>query len=145
MTGRNEQAQGMKGFAEHRRVATVALVVANYDEAIAWYVVRLGFLLTEDVDLGGGKRWVTVAPANGHGARLLLAEASDEAQRQSIGNQTGGRVFLFLETDDFARDHAAMLEKGIEFREVPRFEPYGTVAVFADLHGNLWDLIEPKR
>ena len=135
----------MKGFAEHRRVATVALVVANYDEAIAWYVGLLGFLLLEDVDLGGAKRWVTVAPANGQGARLLLAEASDEAQRQSIGNQTGGRVFLFLETDDFARDHAAMLAKGVVFREAPRFEPYGTVAVFADLHGNLWDLIEPKR
>ena len=135
----------MTGFAGHRRVATVALVVANYDEAIAWYVERLGFLLLEDVDLGGGKRWVTVAPANGEGARLLLAEASDEAQRQSIGNQTGGRVFLFLETDDFARDHAAMLDNGVEFREAPRFEPYGTVAVFADLHGNLWDLIEPKR
>ena len=135
----------MTGFAQHRRVATVALVVANYDEAIAWYVERLGFLLLEDVDLGGGKRWVTVAPANGQGARLLLAEASDEAQRLSIGNQTGGRGFLFLETDDFARDHAAMLEKGVEFREAPRFEPYGTVAVFADLHGNLWDLIEPKR
>ena len=135
----------MTGFAGHRRVATVALVVANYDEAIAWYVGRLGFLLLEDVDLGGGKRWVTVAPANGQGARLLLAEASDEAQRQSIGNQTGGRVFLFLETDDFARDHAAMLDNGVEFREAPRFEPYGTVAVFADLHGNLWDLIEPKR
>ena len=95
----------MTGFAGHRRVATVALVVANYDEAIAWYVGLLGFLLLEDVDLGGGKRWVTVAPANGQGARLLLAEASDEAQRKSIGNQTGGRVFLFLETDDFARDH----------------------------------------
>jgi catechol 2,3-dioxygenase-like lactoylglutathione lyase family enzyme len=135
----------MKGFAEHRRVATVALVVANYDEAIAWYSERLGFLLLEDVDLGGGKRWVTVAPANGQGARLLLAEASDAAQRQSIGNQTGGRVFLFLETDDFVRDHAAMQDKGVEFREAPRFEPYGTVAVFADLHGNLWDLIEPKR
>jgi len=135
----------MNGFAEHRRVATVTLVVANYDEAIAWYVGRLGFQLIEDVDLGGGKRWVTVAPANGQGARLLLAEAVDEAQRQSIGNQTGGRVFLFLETDDFVRDHATMLEKGVEFRETPRFEPYGTVAVFADLHGNLWDLIEPKR
>ncbi|BCG99503.1 VOC family protein [Mesorhizobium loti] len=135
----------MTGFAGHRRVATVALVVANYDEAIAWYVGRLGFLLLEDVDLGGGKRWVTVAPANGQGARLLLAEASDEAQRKSIGNQTVGRVFLFLETDDFARDHAAMLDNGVEFREAPRFEPYGTVAVFADLHGNLWDLIEPKR
>ncbi len=135
----------MTGFAENRRVASVALVVANYDEAIAWYVDRLGFLLTEDVDLGGGKRWVTVAPANGQGARLLLAEASDDMQATRIGNQTGGRVFLFLETDDFVRDHAAMLAKGVEFREASRVEPYGTVAVFADLHGNLWDLIEPKR
>ncbi|MER8438125.1 VOC family protein [Mesorhizobium sp. M1312] len=135
----------MTGFAENRRVATVALVVANYDEAISWYVDRLGFWLIEDADVGGGKRWVTVAPANGQGARLLLAEAADDAQRDSIGNQTGGRVFLFLETDDFVRDHAAMLTKGVEFREAPRHEAYGTVAVFADLHGNLWDLIEPKR
>ncbi|RUU42363.1 MULTISPECIES: VOC family protein [unclassified Mesorhizobium] len=135
----------MTGFAEGRRVATVALVVRNYDEAISWYVDRLGFLLIEDADLGGGKRWVTVAPANGQGARLLLAEASDDAQASCIGNQTGGRVFLFLETDDFVRDHALMLEKGVEFREAPRHEAYGTVAVFADLHGNLWDLIQPKR
>jgi catechol 2,3-dioxygenase-like lactoylglutathione lyase family enzyme len=135
----------MPSFAEHRGIATVTLVVADYDEAIAWYVGRLGFLLADDVDLGGGKRWVTVAPANGQGARLLLAEADGEAQRKSIGNQTGGRVFLFLETDDFARDHKAMLAKGVDFREAPRFEPYGTVAVFADLYGNLWDLIEPKR
>ncbi|MFK0691980.1 VOC family protein [Mesorhizobium sp. IMUNJ 23033] len=135
----------MTGFAEHRRVATIALVVKNYDEAITWYVERLGFVLTEDVDLGGGKRWVTVTPADGQGARLLLAEASDAAQASRIGNQTGGRVFLFLETSDFARDYQAMLEKGVEFRETPRHEPYGTVAVFADLYGNLWDLIEPKR
>lgn len=135
----------MTGFAEHRRVATVALVVRNYDEAISWYVERLGFVLTEDVDLGDGKRWVTVTPADGEGARLLLAEASDAAQASRIGNQTGGRVFLFLETSDFARDHQAMTEKGVEFREAPRHEPYGTVAVFADLYGNLWDLIEPKR
>ncbi|WP_421915949.1 VOC family protein [Mesorhizobium sp.] len=135
----------MTRFAGNRRIATIALVVADYDEAIAWYVGRLGFVLTEDVDLGGGKRWVTVSPADGLGASLLLAEASDDAQRKSIGNQTGGRVFLFLETDDFARDHAMMLEKGVEFREAPRHEAYGTVAVFADLHGNLWDLIEPKR
>ncbi|TPJ78456.1 VOC family protein [Mesorhizobium sp. B2-6-2] len=135
----------MSGFAEQRSIATVALVVANYDEAIAWYVERLGFLLIEDVDLGGGKRWVTVAPAKGMGAQLLLAEASGEEQASRIGNQTGGRVFLFLETDDFSRDHQAMLAKGVEFREAPRFETYGTVAVFADLYGNLWDLIEPKR
>ncbi|MCP9229544.1 VOC family protein [Mesorhizobium sp. LMG 17147] len=135
----------MTGFAEHRSIATVALVVANYDEAISWYVDRLGFVLTEDIDLGGGKRWVTITPGKGQGARLLLAEASGDAQRHAVGNQTGGRVFLFLETDDFARDHALMLEKGVEFREPPRHEAYGTVAVFADLYGNLWDLIEPKR
>src|SRR4051812_16002402 len=128
-----------------RRIATVALVVADYDEAIAWYVEKLGFALAEDVSLGGGKRWVVVAPAGGQGARLLLAEAKDEEERSRIGNQTGGRVFLFLETDNFQRDYAAMLEKGVEFREAPRTEPYGTVAVFADLYGNLWDLIEPKR
>ena len=135
----------MTGFAENRRVATVAVVVSDYDEAVAWYVEKLGFALAEDVDLGGGKRWVVVAPPGGQGARLLLAEASDVEQASRIGNQTGGRVFLFLETEDFARDHAAMLERGVEFRESPRFEAYGTVAVFADLHGNLWDLVEPKR
>ena len=107
----------MSGFADHRSVATVALVVGNYDEAIAWYVERLGFVLIEDVDLGGGKRWVTVAPARGQGARLLLAEASEGEQASRIGNQTGGRVFLFLETDDFSRDHQAMLARGVAFRE----------------------------
>lgn len=133
------------GPVGNRRVATVAVVVRNYDEAARWYVDCLGFVLAEDVDLGGGKRWVTVEPADGQGARLLLAEASDGEQESRVGNQTGGRVFLFLETDDFARDHAAMLEKGVEFREAPRHEAYGTVAVFADLYGNLWDLIEPRR
>ncbi|GLS30550.1 Catechol 2,3-dioxygenase [Mesorhizobium albiziae] len=126
-----------------RRVATVAVVVADYDEAIAWYTHKLGFELLEDVALGEGKRWVVVAPGNG-GARLLLAQAADAEQRSRIGNQTGGRVFLFLETDDFARDHALMIERSVEFREAPRREAYGTVAVFADLHGNLWDLIEPR-
>jgi catechol 2,3-dioxygenase-like lactoylglutathione lyase family enzyme len=127
-----------------RRIATASLVVAGYDEAIAWYTQKLGFTLFDDVDLGGGKRWVTVGPENG-GMRLLLAEASDEAQRARIGDQTGGRVFLFLETDDFSRDHAAMRAAGVDFREAPRHEAYGTVAVFADLYGNLWDLIEAKR
>jgi len=127
-----------------RRIATVTLVVADCDAAIAWYVEKLGFTLTDDVDLGGGKRWVVVAPAGEAGARLLLAEAKDEDERSRIGNQTGGRVVLFLETDDFSRDHAAMLAKGVEFREAPRVEAYGTVAVFADLYGNLWDLIEPR-
>jgi catechol 2,3-dioxygenase-like lactoylglutathione lyase family enzyme len=125
-----------------RSLATVALVVADYDEAIAWYTHKLGFRLLQDVDLGGGKRWVTVGLDDG--ARLLLAQATDEEERSSIGNQTGGRVFLFLETDDFLRDHAAMLERGVVFKEEPRFEPYGAVAVFADLYGNLWDLIEPR-
>ncbi|MEP9399127.1 VOC family protein [Mesorhizobium sp. KR2-14] len=128
-----------------RKVATVALVVRDYDEAVAWYVEKLGFALLEDVDLGAGKRWVTVGPAGGNGARLLLAQAKDEAELARIGDQTGGRVFLFLETDDFARDHAAMQAADVEFREAPRHEAYGSVAVFADLYGNLWDLIEPRR
>ncbi|QOF69828.1 VOC family protein [Aminobacter sp. SR38] len=135
----------MSGFAARRRIATVSVVVADYDQAIAWYVGKLGLSLVEDVDLGGGKRWITVEPGSGQGARLLLAKADGESQVAAIGNQTGGRVFLFLETDDFARDHAAMLANGVEFREAPRHEAYGTVAVFADLCGNLWDLIEPKR
>lgn len=133
----------MSTVVSGRRIATVALVVRSYDEAITWYVERLGFRLFEDVGLGSGRRWVTVGPADG-GVRLLLAEAKDERERSRIGDQTGGRVFLFLETDDFARDHRAMLSRGVEFREAPRHEAYGTVAVFADLHGNLWDLIEPK-
>jgi catechol 2,3-dioxygenase-like lactoylglutathione lyase family enzyme len=125
-----------------RRLATVALLVRDYDEAIAWYTDRLGLSLAEDVDLGGGKRWVTLA-GNG-GARLLLAKADDEREGARVGDQTGGRVFLFLETDDIARDHGAMVAKGVSFNEEPRHEAYGTVAVFADLYGNLWDLIEPK-
>lgn len=127
-----------------RRIATVALVVADYDEAIAWYSEKLGFSLADDVDLGAGKRWVTLS-AGQDGARLLLARADGERQSARVGDQTGGRVFLFLETDDFARDHQAMLAKGVSFREAPRHEAYGTVAVFSDLYGNLWDLIEPRR
>lgn len=125
-----------------RRLATVALVVRGYDEAIAWYTDRLGFSLAEDVDLGGGKRWVTLAGTGG--AQLLLARADGESELARVGDQTGGRVFLFLETDDFARDHRAMVAKGVSFKEEPRHEAYGIVAVFADLYGNLWDLIEPK-
>ena len=127
-----------------RRIATVALVVDDYDEAIAWYSEKLGFTLAEDVDLGGGKRWVTLSAGQG-GARLLLAKADGERQSARVGDQTGGRVFLFLETNDFVRDHQAMLAKGVSFREEPRHEAYGTVAVFSDLYGNLWDLIEPRR
>lgn len=126
-----------------RAITTVSVLVADYDEAIAWYTQKLGFRLIEDTPLGPGKRWVVVGPEGG--VRLLLAQASGTAQQAAIGNQSGGRVFLFLETDDFDRDHASMLSRGVEFREAPRREAYGTVAVFSDLHGNLWDLIEPKR
>ena len=126
-----------------RRIGAVALVVRDYDEAVSWYAEKLGLALAEDVDLGGGKRWVALAGSDG--TRLLLAKAEAERQASRVGDQTGGRVFLFLETDDFARDHQAMLSKGVLFKEEPRHETYGTVAVFADLYGNLWDLIEPKR
>jgi len=126
-----------------RRLALVTLVVADYDEAIAWYTTRLGFRLIEDIDQGH-KRWVVVGPADGNAAALLLARASDEQQRSRIGNQTGGRVGFFLHTDDFHRDYAAMLAAGVEFLEAPREEPYATVAVFRDLYGNTWDLLEPK-
>ncbi len=125
------------------RIATVTLVVDDYDRAIAWYTEKLGFRLIADTDLGGGKRWVLVAPEGG-GARLLLAKADGAAQEARIGDQTGGRVGFFLETDDFARDHAAFLARGVKFHEAPRHEVYATVAVFEDLYGNLWDLLQPK-
>ncbi len=127
-----------------RRIALVTLVVADYDEAIAWYTGKLGFQLLEDIDQGR-KRWVVVGPTNNRAAALLLARASDEEQRSRIGNQTGGRVGFFLNTDDFWRDHAAMIERGVEFLEAPREEPYATVAVFRDLYGNTWDLLEPTQ
>jgi len=113
----------MNAASAARRIATVAVVVARYDEAVAWYTGRLGFKLTSDVDLGEGRRWVTVSPAAGDGVQLLLAEAKNDAERSRIGNQTGGRVLLFLETDDFRRDHAVMLARGVDFREEPRVEP----------------------
>lgn len=125
-------------------VATVAVVVREYDEAIGFYRDRLGFELVADMPLGEGKRWVVVAPAGGRGARLLLAKADGEAQVARVGDQTGGRVAFFLETDDFERDYAAYAAKGVRFLEAPRHEPYGSVAVFEDLYGNKWDLIEPK-
>lgn len=128
-----------------RRVALATLVVADYDAAIAWYTGALGFRLLEDTWLGDGKRWVVVAPQDDAGAALLLALASGEAQAARVGDQTGGRVAFFLHTDDFARDHVAMRARGVEFLEAPRREPYGTVAVFADLYGNRWDLLERAR
>ena len=127
-----------------RQIALVTLVVADYDEAIAWYTQALGFVLVEDTDRGHGKRWVVVAPAADGAPALLLAKAANDAQRASIGNQTGGRVGFFLHTGDFHRDHTAMLANGVEFLEAPRDEPYAIVAVFRDLYGNLWDLLELK-
>lgn len=125
-------------------IATVAVVVADYDEAIAFYCGKLGFLLIADTPLGPGKRWVLVGPEGG-GARLLLANADGAEQTAAIGKQTGGRVGFFLETDDFARDHRALANKGVRFLEAPRYETYGTVAMFEDLYGNKWDLIEPRE
>ena len=126
-------------------LSLVTLLVDEYDRAIAHYCGALGFALREDTDLGGGKRWVTVAPAADAFPRLLLAKATTPEQVACIGNQHGGRVGFFLHTDDFHRDHAAMLAQGVEFLEAPRDEPYATVAVFRDLYGNTWDLLEPKQ
>ena len=126
------------------RLSTVSLLVGDYDEAIGFFVGKLGFELSEDTDMGGGKRWVRVTPKGGE-TSLLLARAVTEEQRAAVGDQAGGRVWLFLETDDFARDHAAFRAAGVRFREAPRNEVYGMVAVFEDLYGNAWDLIEPAR
>ena len=126
-------------------IATVALVVRDYDEALAFYVGTLGFTLIEDTHIPAqDKRWVTVAPPGSTGPLLLLARAVGEEQSSRIGNQTGGRVFLFLYTDDFWRDYDAYRSKGVVFVREPKEESYGTVAVFADLYGTLWDLLQPK-
>ena len=124
-------------------LALVSLVVRDYDEAIAFFVGTLGFALVEDTYVPEqDKRWVVVAPPGGGGARLLLARATTAEQESRIGDQTGGRVFLFLHTDDFARDYEAYKAKGVRFVREPRREPYGTVAVFEDLYGNRWDLLQ---
>ena len=123
-------------------IAAFSLVVPDYEVAIAFYVGKLGFSLTADIPMGH-KRWVTIQPSGG-GTQIVLARADGVAQRAAIGNQTGGRVGFFLQTDDFARDHAAMQAKGVLFEESPRIEPYGTVAVWQDPFGNRWDLIEYK-
>ncbi|ASY61505.1 Glyoxalase family protein [Sinorhizobium sojae CCBAU 05684] len=124
-------------------VARIAILVPDYDEGIVFYCGRLGFELIEDTDLGGGKRWVLVRPKGARETALLLARAEGERQQAAVGNQTGGRIGFFLFTDDFARDHVAMLAAGVTFLEGPRHEPYGTVAVFADPFGNRWDLLQP--
>ncbi len=125
-------------------LSLITVLVDDYDAAIAHYTGALGFELREDSDLGGGKRWVRVAPPGSTETCLLLARASDEAQRARIGDQTGGRVSFFLQTDDFAADHARMRASGVEFLESPREEPYATVAVFRDAYGNRWDLLQPR-
>lgn len=127
----------------HQHLAHIALVVSNYDEAIAFYTEKLHFTLLEDTVLSETKRWVRVAPPGSDGCGLLLAQAANDEQATRIGNQTGGRVFLFLYTDDFARDYQNLLDQGITIVREPSVEVYGTVAVFADLYGNLWDMIEP--
>lgn len=135
----------------NQRLVHLALVVDDYDEAIRFYTEKLNFVLLEDTPLSDTKRWVRVAPPGSGSApleagscALLLAKADGDEQRSRVGNQTGGRVFLFLHTDDFRRDYHAMTANGVQFIRGPVDEPYGTVGVFADLYGNLWDLIEPK-
>jgi catechol 2,3-dioxygenase-like lactoylglutathione lyase family enzyme len=124
-------------------IAAVALLVRDYDEAVAYFTGRLGFTVAEDAPLGGGKRWVVVRPAGG-GTGLLLARAPAPEQADRVGDQAGGRVFLFLRTADFWADYGAMRARGVRFSEARREETYGTVAVFLDLYGNRWDLIQPR-
>jgi len=123
------------------RLGLVTYVAREYDEAIGFFVGKLGFTLVEDTDMGGGKRWVVVSA--GEGASLLIARADGDQQVASVGNQTGGRVGFFLQTDNFDRDFAEWTMRGVVFREQPRHEVYGTVAVFEDVYGNTWDLIQP--
>ena len=127
-----------------QKIAHIALVVKDYDEAIDFYTNKLDFTLVEDTNLGEEKRWVIVSPPGATECSLLLAKAASHEQEERIGNQTGGRVFLFLFTDDFWRDYNKMLEREIDFVRPPKRENYGTVAVFRDLYGNQWDLLEPN-
>ena len=134
----------LKSEIMNQHIALLALVVDDYDAAIAFYTQKLNFTLVEDTYMSPTKRWVVVAPQGNSSCNLLLAKAANDEQQTRVGNQTGGRVFLFLYTDDFWRDYNAMLEKGVEFARPPVEEPYGTVAVFKDLYGNLWDFIQKK-
>ncbi|MEI6389120.1 MAG: VOC family protein [Spirochaetota bacterium] len=126
-------------------ISSIALVVGDYDDAIAYYREKLQFVLLDDSDLGGGKRWVRMAPPDAREFSLLLAKAGNAQQADRVGDQTGGRVFLFLRTDDFWRDYQAMREREVAFVEEPREEPYGTVVVFEDLYGNRWDLVQLRQ
>ena len=127
-----------------QEIAHVTLLVTDYDEAIAFYTEKLGFRLLTDTPLAPGKRWVLVAPPGAAGPALLLAQAEGSAQQSQVGYQTGGRVFLFLTTDDFWVDYRRLVASGVSFQETPREEVYATVVVFADLYGNLWDLLQPN-
>jgi catechol 2,3-dioxygenase-like lactoylglutathione lyase family enzyme len=126
-------------------LAHVTFLVRNHDEALAFFTGALGFSVIEDTSLPGGKRWLLIAPQGSPGPQLLLAQAATPDQVQSIGKQAGGRVFLFLHTDDFSRDYRLMQSRKVKFLESPREEPYGTVAVFEDLYGNKWDLLQPRH
>ena len=128
-----------------QRIAHIALVVEDYDDAIKFYTEKLGFNLIEDTVLSETKRWVLVAPKGAADCCLLLAKAANEEQKSRIGNQTGGRVFLFLFTDDFYRDYNKMIADDVKFVRDPKEEDYGTVAVFEDLYGNQWDLVQPNN
>jgi catechol 2,3-dioxygenase-like lactoylglutathione lyase family enzyme len=134
----------MQKAGPYRTIASIALVVREYDEAISFYRDKIGFNLVEDTLLGGDKRWVLMRPPGSSGTQLLLARAVTPQQSSRIGNQAGGRVFLFLHTDDFWRDYREFSARGVKFNRTPSEEPYGTVAVFEDLYGNLWDLIQPR-
>lgn len=125
-------------------LAAVTFLVRDYDEAIAFFTQSMGFELLEDRPMGAGKRWVRVAPRGSTGSALLLAKATTPEQLAAVGNQAGGRVAFFLQTDDFAKDHASMLRAGVRFDESPRAEAYATVAVFRDMYGNRWDLLQPR-
>jgi catechol 2,3-dioxygenase-like lactoylglutathione lyase family enzyme len=132
-------------MSARQSIGLVSLVVRDYDEALAFYVGVLGFELVEDSFVPEqNKRWVVVAPPGARETRLLLARASNEEQAARVGNQTGGRVFLFLYTDDLQRDHASYTAKGVKFVRAPVDQPYGSVAVFEDLYGNQWDLLQPR-
>ncbi|CAN5484479.1 VOC family protein [soil metagenome] len=128
-----------------QEIAQLALVVSDYDEAIQFYTKKLHFTLLEDTQLSDTKRWVVVSPGGSTGCRLLLAKAANEEQQNRVGNQTGGRVFLFLHTDDFDRDYQNLLDNNITIVRPPSGEIYGTVTVFEDLYGNLWDMIGPAK
>ena len=129
----------------NQNIGYISLLVPQYDEARDYYTTTLGFELVEDTDMGDGKRWLVVKPMGSNGTAIVLAEAKSKEEKAMVGDQGAGRVWLFLHTDDFYRDHKSYTEKGVTFKETPREEPYGTVAVFQDLYGNKWDLLQLKQ